>query len=83
MKLLGYFEPPFIYLYCGSNKKTERFNKLFAIHFCFSDDFDLLANWAVMGLMIFLPLDIWLLNRFGLRPAVLFGKEKDKHNILP
>uniref|UniRef100_H2Y691 Uncharacterized protein n=1 Tax=Ciona savignyi TaxID=51511 RepID=H2Y691_CIOSA len=38
-----------------------------------SHDFDLLANWGVIGVLCFIPLNMWLLVQYGMRLAVVSG----------
>ncbi|XP_076824635.1 solute carrier family 49 member 4 homolog isoform X1 [Clavelina lepadiformis] len=54
-------------LWSPINVSTER-----ALGFQKSD-FDLIANWGVVGAVIFLPVGLWLLMKFGLRTVVVSG----------
>ncbi|XP_078489952.1 solute carrier family 49 member 4-like [Ciona intestinalis] len=36
-------------------------------------DFDLLADWSVIGVMCFIPVNMWMLVKYGMRVAVVSG----------
>lgn len=56
----------------SSNALLRILQKIFACSY-FTDDYDLLSNWASIGILLFMPVFIWLMHVRGVRFTVILG----------